>query len=386
MTKHWRRFRLSAEVSSGFTPPPYPYDRLDSVAELAKRHPGGMVDLSVGTPVDAPIREVVEALSTSNAERGYPASLGSAALRNSMRGWLERRFGIDVPLAQIAGCIGTKEFVASAPWYLKLRSPSKDTVLYPAVSYPTYAFGAELAGCRAVPVAVGVDGRLDLDSIDKRDLQRAVMLWSNSPSNPTGELDDLRALYQFANDNGVPVFSDECYSEFTWSKPPDSILSYGSENVVAVHSLSKRSNLAGMRVGFYAGDSSLVDYLSLVRKHAGMMIPGPMQYAASIAFQDDIHVERQRRVYRERLEYMVSILKGLGYSVSLPKGGFYLWLRSETEDGFELAEELANRLGILVSPGEFYGNDSRPYVRIAMVADMSRLELVAQRAERKVRF
>lgn len=377
---------MTSKVSTGFTPPPYPYDRLDSLAALAEEHPGGMVDLSVGTPVDPPIREVVEALSASNMERGYPTSLGSSMLRNSMRDWIGRRFDVELPLASIASCIGTKEFVASTPWYLRLRNPAKDTVLYPAVSYPTYALGAELAKCRAVPVPVSEDGRLQLELIDKRDVERAVILWSNSPSNPTGELDDLIALYEFAHETGVPVFSDECYTEFTWSGLPDSILKYGTDNVVAVHSLSKRSNLAGMRVGFYAGDSELVDYLGLVRKHAGMMVPGPMQYAASVAFNDDSHVEVQRNVYLDRLRFMVDVLSGLGYSVSVPKGGFYLWFRSELEDGFELAAELARTLGILVSPGEFYGSDSRPFVRVAMVADMSRLELVAQRAERKVRF
>ncbi|NNN18624.1 MAG: aminotransferase class I/II-fold pyridoxal phosphate-dependent enzyme [Acidimicrobiaceae bacterium] len=377
---------MLSDVFSGFTPPPYPYDRLESVAEIAKGHSGGMVDLSVGTPIDPPIKEVVDALSSSDTERGYPTSLGSLALRSSMREWLARRFNVDVPLANIASCIGTKEFVASTPWYLKLRDPSKDTVLYPAVSYPTYALGAELAQCRAVPVAVGEDGKLELESISRSDLDRAVMVWSNSPSNPTGELDDLKALYVFANETGVPVFSDECYSEFTWSTLPDSILKYGSNNVVAVHSLSKRSNLAGIRVGFYAGDSGIVDYLSLVRKHAGMMIPGPMQYGASIAFKDDSHVEAQRHVYHDRLGFMVGVFSGLGYDVSIPKGGFYLWFRSELDDGFALAAELARELGILVSPGEFYGAFSRPFVRVAMVADMSKLELVAQRAKNRDRY
>ena len=377
---------MSSEVSTGFSPPPYPYDRLDAIAELAKEHSGGMVDLSVGTPIDPPIKEVVDALSTSEAERGYPASIGSAELRSAMKDWMARRFGVDIPMSGIASCLGTKEFVASTPWYLKLRNPSKDTVLYPAVSYPTYAFGAELAGCRAVPVPIDDDGKLCLDSISEDDLGRAVMLWSNSPSNPTGELDDLRELCEFAGDSRVPVFSDECYSEFTWSRDPDSILKYGTDNVVAVHSLSKRSNLAGLRVGFYAGDASLVDYLALVRKHSGMMIPGPMQHAASIAFGDDTHVQLQRHVYYERLLFMVDLLRWLGYEVSPPRGGFYLWFRSGSEDGFELAGELARKLGILVSPGEFYGDGSKNYVRLAMVADMSKLELVAQRAGWKERF
>lgn len=374
---------MSSESASGFNPPPYPYDRLDSIIEIAQSWTGGMVDLSVGTPVDAPIAKVVDALSSSNMERGYPTSLGSKRLRESMAGWLNRSFAVTISEANIASCIGTKEFVASAPWYLKLRYPEKDTVLYPAVSYPTYAFGAELAQCRAIPVQIDESGRLELERIGKEDLSRALMLWSNSPSNPTGKLDDLAKLYEFANETGIPVFSDECYSEFTWTQRPDSILKYGSSNVVAVHSLSKRSNLAGARVGFYAGDRNLVDYLGLIRKHAGMMVPGPIQHAATLAFDDDDHVARQRRIYLDRLDFMVAVLRQCGYKAEKPDGGFYLWFRSELEDGFELAAELAQRLGILVSPGEFYGDQSRPYVRIAMVADMDKLELVAERASKK---
>ncbi len=374
---------MSSESASGFNPPPYPYDRLDSIIEIAQSWTGGMVDLSVGTPVDAPIAKVVDALSSSNMERGYPTSLGSKQLRESMARWLNRSFAVTISEANIASCIGTKEFVASAPWYLKLRYPGKDTVLYPAVSYPTYAFGADLAQCRAVPVQIDESGRLELERIGKEDLNRALMLWSNSPSNPTGKLDDLAKLYEFANETGIPVFSDECYSEFTWTQDPDSILKYGSSNVVAVHSLSKRSNLAGARVGFYAGDRNLVDYLGLIRKHAGMMVPGPIQHAAKLAFDDDDHVARQRRTYLNRLDFMVAVLRQCGYKVEKPDGGFYLWFRSELEDGFELAAELAQRLGILVSPGEFYGDKSRPYVRIAMVASMDKLELVAERGSKK---
>lgn len=341
------------------------------------------MDLSVGTPTDPPMDSVVQLLSQSNLERGYPTSLGSTKLRQSMSRWLRRRFDANVPIENIASCIGTKEFVASVPWYMKLRNPTKDTVLYPAVSYPTYAFGAELAKCRAVPVELDRNGRLDLESIDRRDLDRALLLWSNSPSNPTGMLDDLSRLYDFANSHSIPVFSDECYAEFTWDGNPDSILKYGSSNVVAVHSLSKRSNLAGVRVGFYAGDHEIVDYLGLVRKHAGMMIPGPIQYVASLAFDDDEHVVKQRDTYRRRLDFMIDILHDCGYEVNLPSGGFYLWFRSEIDDGFELAAQLAKQLGILVSPGEFYGLQSKAFVRLAMVADNQKMALLGERASKK---
>ena len=265
----------------GFVPPPYPYDRLDRLAPLARAHEGGMVDLSIGTPCDPPPAAVIQALAASNSERGYPPSIGTEPLRAAIRDWMVRRFSIDVPLAQIAACVGTKEFVATTPQYLRLRTPSRDTVLYPAVAYPTYEMGAILGGCRPVAVPAHPDGSINLSAIDPADAARALMLWVNSPSNPTGALSDLQAAAAWGRANGVPVFSDECYVEFIWDGPPRTILESGLEGVVAVHSLSKRSNMAGFRTGFVAGDPDLVRYLGEVRKHAGLMVPGPVQAAAA---------------------------------------------------------------------------------------------------------
>ncbi|HZX54097.1 MAG TPA: aminotransferase class I/II-fold pyridoxal phosphate-dependent enzyme, partial [Ilumatobacteraceae bacterium] len=245
----------------GFVPPPYPYDRLDRFVPYANAHEGGVVDLSIGTPCDPPLDSVVAALSTSNAERGYPPSIGTDALRQAIRAWLQRRFELDVPLGQVAACVGSKELVATTPQYLRLRDPSKDTVLFPAVAYPTYEMGATLAGCRAVAVPARADGALDLSAISSADAARALMLWVNSPSNPTGALTDLGAVAAWGRANDVPVFSDECYVEFTWDGPATTILQHGLDGVVAVHSLSKRSNLAGVRVGFYDGDGDIVGYL-----------------------------------------------------------------------------------------------------------------------------
>ena len=169
---------------SGFVPPPYPYDRLDRLVPLAKALAGGIVDLSIGTPCDPPTAEVLFALGHSDSERGYPASIGGEPLRAAIRGWLHRRFDVEVPLAQLAACVGTKEFVATTPHYLRLRTPARDTVLYPAISYPSYAMGATLAGCRAVPVPVDDHWRLDVSAIDPADAARALCLWSNTPGNP----------------------------------------------------------------------------------------------------------------------------------------------------------------------------------------------------------
>ncbi|HEX3090326.1 MAG TPA: aminotransferase class I/II-fold pyridoxal phosphate-dependent enzyme [Ilumatobacteraceae bacterium] len=363
---------------AGFVPPPYPYDRLDRLAAMAAAFDGGVVDLSIGTPCDPPLDSVIAALSTSNAERGYPPSIGSDSLRQAIRSWLDRRFDLDVPLAQMAACIGTKEFVATTPQYLHLRTPSKDTVLYPAVAYPTYEMGATLAGLRGVPVECRSDGALDFDSIDAADAARALMLWVNSPSNPTGALTDLGVAAQWGRANGVPIFSDECYVEFTWDGPASTILHHGFEGVVAVHSLSKRSNLAGVRVGFYAGDAELVNYLKEVRKHVGMLVPGPAQAAAAVALADDAHVVVQRDRYRRRLERLGKVFSAwAGVDVPFPAGGFYLWF--DAGDGWEFAERLARHGGALISPGDFYGAGGAQNVRAAVVQPDDRIERVAQR-------
>jgi succinyldiaminopimelate transaminase len=363
----------------GFEPPPYPYDRLNRLKPLAAHHEGGLVDLSIGTPYDPPPAEVVAALSSSGTERGYPSSVGTTAFREAAAGWMRRRLDVDVPVDDIAACIGTKELVAALPQWLHLRDPSRDTVLYPAVSYPSYAMGATLAGCRGV--AVDVEGGR-LDAVDPADVDRALCLWVNSPGNPTGGLTDLGAAAAWGRAHGVPVLSDECYVEFTWDGPPRTILEHGADGVLAVHSLSKRSNLAGLRAGFYAGDAALVHFLSEVRKHAGAMVPGPVQAAATVALGDDAHVDVQRERYRERLAYFRDVLAGVGAVAEPSAGSFYLWAAAPDGDAWGLTAWLAERAGVLVAPGDLYGAAGDGYVRVALVQPMERLRLVADRLRR----
>jgi succinyldiaminopimelate transaminase len=363
---------------AGFTPPPYPFDRLDAFQKIAASHDGGIVDLSIGTPCDPPPDAVVAALSQSGSERGYPASIGTEALRRSVARWMGRTFAIDVPISRIAACIGTKEFVATTPHYMKLRRPNRDTVIYPAVAYPTYEMGAILAGLRAVAVPMNAEGHMNFASLSQDDIDRALMVWVNSPSNPTGGLDDLKYAANWGRTHNIPIFSDECYTEFTWSTSAQSILQHGLDGVVAVHSLSKRSNLAGVRVGFYAGDAEIVEYLKEVRKHAGFMVPGPAQAAGVAALDDDAHVKVQRDRYRARLESMAQTLsKWSGIEIPLPDGGFYLWF--PVDDAWAFTEKLAREGGALVSPGDFYGPAASKFVRVAVVQPDAKLSLVAQR-------
>ena len=361
-----------------FSPPPYPYARLDGIRDIADQYVDGALDCSIGTPGDEPPPFVLEALARATGARGYPSSAGSPAFREAAAHWLARTTEFDVDAEYVAACVGTKEFVASLAGFLHLRDDTRDTVLYPEVSYPTYAMGATLAGLRAVAVPL-VEGRMDLSAITAEDRARALVLWTNSPSNPTGVLEDLGRVAEWGRRNGVVVASDECYAPFTWTGRPRSILESGTEGVLAVHSISKRSNLAGLRAGFYAGDLELVKYLRLVRQHAGLMVPGPVQAAVAVAYDDDNHVAVQGERYRERLGILSAALAHLEIEAPMPQGAFYLWCRKDGLDGWALAELLAREVGLVTSPGEFYGTASQNFVRIAVVHETSAFSARASR-------
>ncbi len=368
---------------AGFTPPPYPHDRLGDVRAVAEATDGPTVDLSVGNPGD-PLPEVVAAAVTGALDRGvrYPASAGFGELREAASAWMGRRLGVEVASENVVACVGTKELVAGLPHLLSLRDPGRDTVLFPSVAYPTYEMGARLAGLRAVPVPLDDAWRPDLSRVAPGDAERALVLWLNEPGNPTGSTVDaawFEASVGWARERGVVVASDECYVEFVFGADPASALSAGSEGVLAVHSLSKRSNMAGLRAGFVAGDPDLVRYLGEVRRHAGLMVPGPVQVAAAAALDDDAHVDEQRERYRVRRELVLAALEGTGVAHDGGPGTFYLWLRDEGgRDGWELAGELA-KAGVIVAPGDFYGEAGASHARLALVEPVERLEPVVRR-------
>ena len=379
----------AANGEAGFRPPPYPYARLGAVRAKAAALTGGAVDLSVGSPCDTPSPAVMAVLASADeggATRGYPSSAGSPAARRAAADWMAHRFGVSVDPGQVALCIGTKEFVGGLPHWLHLRDPSRDTVLYPELAYPTYEMGALLAGLRAVPVPVDEEFRLRLsaDAVSEADARRALVLWVNSPGNPAGQLDDLAAAAAWGREHGVLVASDECYAEMTWKGRPATIIGHGgggdgAEGVLAVHSVSKRSNLAGLRFGWYAGDGEVVEFLRDVRQHAGFMVPGVVQLAGTAALADQEHADAQRARYRERLERLRDILTAVGVEGPFPEGGIYIWAPAPAGDAWALAARLAAEGGMVVSPGEFYGPAGAGYVRVAAVAPMDRIELVASR-------
>ncbi|HEY3669383.1 MAG TPA: succinyldiaminopimelate transaminase [Acidimicrobiia bacterium] len=387
-------FDLPGSDSPAFVPPPYPHDRLGPIRATAAAVPGGILDASVGTPVDPMPAVALDALAAAApAGTGYPATIGSPTFREAAVGWIDRRFGVELTVDDVIACIGTKEVVASLPRMLSLRDPSRDTVLYPAVAYPTYEMGALLAGLRAVPVPVDDEWHLDLDRVDPADADRALLLWLNDPSNPTGAVatpEGMTDAVEWARARGILVASDECYAEFTYDADGaptapvtalDASPDGGSDGVVVVHSLSKRSNMAGLRAGFVAGDRGLITYLGEMRKHGGLMMPSPIQAAAAAALGDDAHVREQQVRYARRRALALPALESRGLVHDGGSSTFYLWLRDadRTRDGWAIAEELATT-GLVVAPGDFYGSTSTDHVRVALTLTDGQIELLCERA------
>jgi succinyldiaminopimelate transaminase len=347
--------------------PEFPWDSLDAAAQRAAAHPGGVVDLSVGTPVD-PVPEFVQAALQSAAARpGYPATYGTLELREAIVGALERRHGVSgVPAEAVLPTIGSKELVAWLPTLLGL-GPG-DVVAVPELAYPTYEVGARLAGARAVRLA-------DTDDAPPQTGLR----WLNSPSNPTGAIATaatLAAAVHQARKIGAVVASDECYLALGWDAEPDSVLhprvSAGEHSgLLAVHSLSKSSNLAGYRAGFVAGDPTLITELLAVRKHAGMIVPRPVQHAMVAALSDDSHVAEQRDRYARRREQLATALRRAGFKIEHSEAGLYLWCTAG-EPCRDTVARLAEA-GMLVAPGDFYGPSGAQHIRVSLTATDERI-------------
>ncbi|MDI3389300.1 bifunctional succinyldiaminopimelate transaminase/glutamate-prephenate aminotransferase [Streptomyces sp. B-S-A8] len=354
--------------------PVFPWDKLEPYKATAAAHPGGIVDLSVGTPVD-PVPEVVQkALTAASDSPGYPTVWGTPELRDAIAGWCERRLGARGMTHQgVLPVVGSKELVAWLPTQLGLGPDAK--VAYPRLAYPTYEVGARLA--RAEYVAY--DDPTELDPAGLK------LLWLNSPSNPTGRVltkDELTRTVAWAREHGVLLFSDECYLELGWEAEPVSVLhpdvcGGSHEGIVAVHSLSKRSNLAGYRSAFLAGDPAVLGELLQIRKHGGMMTPAPVQAATIAALGDDTHVTEQRARYAARRTALREALLGHGFRIEHSEASLYLWATRD-ESCWSTVAHLADR-GILVAPGDFYGPAGDRFVRVAFTATDERVAEAVRR-------
>lgn len=369
--------------------PDFPWDTLVPYADKARTHPGGIVDLSVGTPVDPTPTVVRDALAAATDSPGYPTTHGTVELRDAVVRWFARRRGVPgLDPADVLPTVGSKELVALLPSLLGLGAG--DVVLHPAAAYPTYDVGARLAGATPEPTSDPA-ARLRDGAGDVR------LVWLNSPGNPTGTVlgvEELRAVLEAAraaaarDGRPVVVASDECYAELAWDEPwasegvpslLDPRVTQGDRTgALAVYSLSKQSNLAGYRAAFVAGDPLLVRRLLEARKHMGLIVPGPVQAATVAALDDDAHVDAQRERYRRRRRVLRAALEEAGYAVDGSAAGLYLWARAAGQDAWTTVADLAG-LGVLVAPGTFYG--APEHVRIALTASDDAIAEAAARLQ-----
>ncbi len=362
--------------------PEFPWDQLAPAKERAAAHPGGICDLSVGTPVDDTPAFIREALADASNAHGYPTVIGTTEVREAIVAWGKRRGMVDVGMNGVIPTIGSKEAVAWIPFLLGVRPG--DTVLVPEVAYPTYDIGARLAG--ATPVAV--------DPTDPSSWPDAALVYLNSPGNPDGHVmstDELRAVVAWARSHGAVVVSDECYAALPWSQPYVSegvpslldtdVCEGDASGLLVLYSLSKQSNLAGYRGALIYGDPALVAPIVSVRKHSGLMVPAPVQHAMAVALNDTEHVERQRSVYAVRRALLLEALADAGLDVDPDTAaGLYLWVADPANptDSWALVNRLAE-LGILVAPGDFYGTAAHGRVRVALTATDERIQAAASR-------
>jgi succinyldiaminopimelate transaminase len=353
--------------------PDFPWDLLAADGDRARAHPDGIVDLSVGTPVDPTPFVVQDALRAAADAPGYPTVHGTDQMREAAARWVKRTLHAEVDPDDVMPTVGSKELIAGLAGLLGLGAGAR--VAVPALAYPTYAVGALVAGAEVVAadslVALG-PGPVDL-------------VWLNSPSNPTGQVlpaEHLAKVVAWARERGAVVASDECYVELGWSARPTSVLhpdvcGGSHQGLLAVHSLSKRSNLAGYRAGFVTGDPALVAELVAVRRHLGLMVAAPVQAAMTAALDDDSHVSEQRERYRARRDLLLDALGRAGFIVSHSEAGLYLWA-TRGEPCWDTVAWLAER-GILVAPGDFYGPGGARHVRIALTATDERVGAAAAR-------
>jgi succinyldiaminopimelate transaminase len=345
----------------------------------------GLIDLSIGTPVDATPQVIQEALRHAANAPGYPTVWGTAALRDAAAGWLQRRLGVEASADAILPTIGSKELVAMLPFQLALGA--RDVIAIPAVAYPTYDMGARLVGA-SVAEADGADELEDLRARVEASGRELGLVWLNSPSNPTGAVlsaAELRRIVEWSRQHGILVVNDECYIELGWEAEPVSLLhpdvcgsgADAHRGLLAVHSLSKRSNLAGYRGAFITGDPRRIRSLLEIRKHSGFMVPLPVQAAMTAAYADDDHVAEQRQRYGARRQTLRSALRAAGFTIDASQAGLYLWA-TLGEDCWTTLGRLAD-LGILAAPGAFYGRAGAQHVRIALTGSDAAIGLAAER-------
>lgn len=365
-----------------------PFQKLND--RLAGIAPGlTPINLGLGEP-QHPIPTFVGPVIAANLDLfgRYPAIRGTDAFRSTVATWLNRRYGLDEsPIdaeTMVLPLNGSREglFFAALGARERAAEVARPAVLLPNPFYQAYAAGAEAAGLEIVLIDAGPEQRHlpDLSRVAPDVLARTVALYVASPTNPQGSvatLDDWRALIAAARQHDFMIFADECYSEIYRNVPPPGVLEAaasldkGFANIVTFHSLSKRSNLPGLRAGFAAGDPAFLKDWTRLRNMAAPQVPTPIQAVAVAAYSDETHVAENRALYNVKFELAREML-----GVDVPEGGFFLWL--DVGDGEEAAVRLWRDAGVRTIPGAYLclpttagDNPGHSFLRVAMVQDIA---------------
>ena len=358
--------------------PDYPWDLMGPYRDRAATHPDGLVDLSIGSPVDPTPVLVRDALAAATDAHAYPTTVGTPELRAAIVDWFERRRRVTgLTEANVLPTIGSKELVALLPFLLGLGEG--DVVVHPRAAYPSYEMGAVLTGA----TAMASDDPAEWPAQTR-------LVWLNSPGNPDGRvltIEELRAARGRARELGAVIVGDECYAELGWEgrwadEPVPSLLDPAvtdgdRRDTLVIYSLSKQSNMAGYRAAFVAGCRTVIARLTNVRKHAGLMLPQPLQHAMAVALRDEVHVVEQKERYRARRATLKPALEAAGFRIDRSEAGLYLWA-TEGRDAWESLGRLAD-LGILGGPGHFYGVHYPEHVRLSLTAGDERISAAAER-------
>lgn len=350
--------------------PDFPWDLLAPFKEIAGKYPDGLVDLSIGTPVDDSPESMQRALAESGNAPGYPLTIGNQTLREELESWIRGKFFPHGAL-DFLPTIGSKELVGLLPTFLQTKK-----LLFPDIAYPTYQVGAMVAGASAISVS---------DDVETWPAD-AELVWINSPANPHGRVltgPQLEQIIEWSRSTNTIIASDECYFELGWERSPLSLLQVAAgdaSGLLIVHSLSKSFNAAGYRAAFVAGDPALIARIREVRKHLGLIMPTPIQEAMIAALNTPGEIAIQKERYRARRELLKGALSEAGFTISDSHAGLYLWAtrRERGEDCWRTVQWAAER-GVLVTPGIFYGEKGSNHVRIALTASDSDIERAAAR-------
>lgn len=373
---------------------PYDWSRVASFKKAAANAPGGLIDLSIGSPVDPvpdSVRKALAAASNDPNAYGYPATVGTPELRGAIAQWFQDCRGVNLEQinADAVPTVGSKEAVALMASLLHLGEG--DVVVQPQVAYPTYEIGTQISGARVVKVADVAD------TASWRGIPGVKAVWVNSPNNPTGETygeNELKAIVDAARAIGATVLSDECYAMMNWSDANAAAIISGTplegapcalganvcggsaDGILVLYSLSKQSNMAGYRAAFIAGDAALVGAMKADRKQIGQIVPGPVQAAMAAGLADHEALRTQFSRYRSRLLDLVGALRAYGYATDMPDGALYVWVKAKSGDCWSDMAALA-RIGIVPSPGEFYGDAG--YLRFSATATDAAIAEAVQR-------